>query len=89
MHDKGNEENFFDRIDYQISTGDSVHLNLGWRTRSWFQEPNSYDNLHIGQTDSFGDPLPATDQRSQIKTFNVAPSWTRLLAIPPFSRWEL
>src|SRR5262249_40481465 len=28
MHDKGNEENLFDRIDYQISAKDSVHLNV-------------------------------------------------------------
>src|SRR5439155_1604373 len=49
-------------------------------TRSWFQNPNSFDNLHVGQTDPFGNPLPETDQRSQIKTFNIAPSWTRLLS---------
>lgn len=42
QHDKGNQENIFDRIDYQISQKDSVHLNLGY-TRSWFQTPNSYD----------------------------------------------
>ena len=28
MHDKGNEENVFDRVDYQLSTADSIHLNL-------------------------------------------------------------
>src|SRR5450432_1307170 len=33
MHDKGNEENIFDRVDYQISTADSVHFNFGY-TRS-------------------------------------------------------
>ena len=26
-----------------------------------------------------GNPVGPTDQRSQIKTFNIAPSWTRLL----------
>ena len=36
MHDKGNEENVFDRLDFQISPADSLHLNLGF-TRSWFQ----------------------------------------------------
>ena len=56
-----------------------IHLNLGF-TRSWFQNPNAFDNLHIGETDPFGNPLPATDQRSQIKTFNIAPAWTRLLS---------
>ena len=79
IHDKGNEENVFDRVDFQVSKADSIHVNLGF-TRSWFQNPNSFDNvLHTGQTDPSGNPLGATDQRSQIKTFNIAPSWTRLL----------
>jgi hypothetical protein len=79
VHDKGNEENLFDRVDYQLSKADSIHVNLGF-TRSWFQNPNSFDNvLHSGQTDPAGNPLGPTDQRSQIKTFNIAPSWTRLI----------
>jgi len=45
MHDKGNEENLFDRVDYQISTADSIHLNFGY-SRSWFQNPNSFDQPH-------------------------------------------
>jgi hypothetical protein len=79
MHDKGNEENIFDRVDYQIGTGNTVHLNLAW-TRSWFQTPNTFGNLNLGEVDPLGDPVPPTDQRSQIKTFNVAPTWTRLLS---------
>src|SRR5437588_3050685 len=80
IHAKGNEENIFDRVDYQLSKADSVQLNLGF-TRSWFQNPNSIDNvLHTGQTDPAGNPLSPTDQRSQIRTFNIAPSWTRLLS---------
>jgi hypothetical protein len=80
IHAKGNEENIFDRVDYQLSKADSIQLNLGF-TRSWFQNPNSFDNvLHTGQTDPAGNPLSPTDQRSQIRTFNVAPSWTRLLS---------
>jgi hypothetical protein len=80
IHDKGNEENVFDRIDFQVSKADSIHLNLGF-TRSWFQNPNSYDNvLHTGETDPSGNPLSPTDQRSQITTFNIAPSWTHLLS---------
>jgi hypothetical protein len=77
MHDRGNEENVFDRIDYQLSTKDSVHLNLGY-TRSWFQNPNAYDNLNVTGPD--GSPVGEADQRSQINTFNIAPSWTRLLS---------
>jgi len=80
IHAKGNEENIFDRVDYQVSKADSIQLNLGF-TRSWFQNPNSFDNvLHTGQTDPAGNPLSPTDQRSQIRTFNIAPSWTRLLS---------
>jgi len=76
FHDKGNQENLFDRVDYQLSKADSIHVNLGY-TRSWFQNPNSFDNvLHVDQS---GIQLPPTDQRSQIKTFNLAPSWTRLI----------
>ena len=43
MHDRGNEENLFDRVDYQVSTNDSIHLNFGY-SRSWFQTPNSIDS---------------------------------------------
>ena len=79
MHDRGNEENLFDRVDFQLSKADSVHLNLGY-TRSWFQNPNSFDQqFHFGLTNPLtGAPLDATDQRSQIKTFNIAPTWTHL-----------
>jgi hypothetical protein len=77
MHDKGNEESVFDRVDYQLSAADSIHLNLGF-TRSWFQTPNAYDNLNV--LDQFGNPVGSTDQRSQIKTFNIAPTWTRVIS---------
>ena len=89
MHDKGNEENLFDRVDYQLSTADSIHLNLGY-TRSWFQTPNSFDAQNAtpwncvvvcnGGLDPSGNVVGPADQRSQIKTFNIAPSWTRLLS---------
>jgi hypothetical protein len=80
IHAKGNEENVFDRVDYKLSNADSIQLNLGF-TRSWFQNPNSFDNvLHTGQTDPSGNSLGPTDQRSQIRTFNIAPSWNRVLS---------
>jgi hypothetical protein len=66
IHAKGNEENIFDRVDYQLSKADSIQLNLGF-TRSWFQNPNSFDNvLHTGETDPAGNPLSPTDQRSRL-----------------------
>jgi Carboxypeptidase regulatory-like domain len=42
MHDKGNEENVFDRVDYQLNQVDTVHFDFNY-SRSWFQTPNSYD----------------------------------------------
>jgi hypothetical protein len=79
MHDKGNEENFFDRFDYQVNSKDSLHTNLEL-TRSWFQTPNSYDNLNLGGVNLAGVPVDGpADQRSQIKTIDVSPSWTHLI----------
>jgi hypothetical protein len=89
MHDKGNQENIFDRLDYQFSTADSIHLNFEF-TRSWFQNPNSFDQATASAWNGLvapngglgpdGLPVGSTDQRSQIKTFNIAPSWTRLVS---------
>jgi hypothetical protein len=86
MHDRGNEQNIFDRIDYQISTKDSIQLNFGF-TRSWFQTPNSFDSedatpwkfvtVSNGGLDPNGNVVGPADQRSKIETFNIAPSWTR------------
>ena len=93
LHDKGNEENYFDRFDFKPSDKDSIQLNLEY-TRSWFQNPNSWDQqlqtctvlstvCNAGRTVALnpitGNPLGPTDQRSQIRTFDVAPTWTRVL----------
>jgi hypothetical protein len=80
IHDRGNEENLFDRVDYQVSGADTIHVNLGY-TRSWFQTPNTIDNLNTGLTNPLtGNPLGPADQRALIKTFNIAPVWTRLIS---------
>ncbi len=79
FHAHGNEENVFDRFDYQVSQADVLHFNLGF-TRSWFQNPNSYDNLNIGVVGPNGLPVGPTDQRSKILTFNIAPTWTHTLS---------
>jgi len=88
MHDKGNMENIFDRVDYQVSDKDTLHLNLAY-TRSWFQTPNSFDAQNAtawkglvadnGGLGPDGVPVGAQDQRSKIGTFNIAPTWTRLI----------
>jgi Carboxypeptidase regulatory-like domain/TonB-dependent Receptor Plug Domain len=84
FHDKGNEENAFDRVDYQFSQVDSVHLNLNY-SRSWFQTPNAYDNVNVVNVVSGGaGPQPVfanvgnTDQKSRIETFDIAPTYTRI-----------
>lgn len=85
MHDRGNEENLFDRVDYKFSSADSVLVNFEY-TRSWFQNPNSYDQQFHNVngagvlTDPVtGSPLGFADQVSQIKTLNIAPMWTHLI----------
>jgi hypothetical protein len=94
LHDKGNEQNAFDRVDYQFSANDSIHLNFGY-SRSWFQTPNSFDaenatpwsglNGVLPLVENYGGIAPngevvgPSDQRSKIGTFNIAPSWTHVL----------
>ena len=82
LHDHGNAESIFDRFDWQAGKSDSLQLNLS-AARSWFQTPNTYDAQAAGQ-----------DQRSQIRSFNIAPGWTHLinphtlLTLNPFLRFD-
>jgi hypothetical protein len=78
QHDNGNAQNVFDRFDYQITPADAIHVNVGY-TRSSFQTPNTFDNLNVGLTDPHGNLVGQADQRSLIKTINIAPAWTRLI----------
>ena len=85
FHDKGNEQNLFNRVDYQFTPKDSIHLNLNY-SRSWFQTPNSFDNLNVqnvisggtGANPVFGN-VGNADQRSKIETFDIAPTYTRVI----------
>ncbi len=86
FHDKGNEQNLFDRIDRQLTQKDSIHLNLNY-SRSWFQTPNAYDNLNVQNVISGGTSanpvfgnVGNTDQRSKIQTFDISPTYTRVLS---------
>lgn len=88
FHDHGNEQNIFDRIDVKPSNADTINLNFQF-TRSWFQTPNSYDAqdatawsgliVDNGGLGPNGQVVGPTDQRSKIRTFNIAPTWTRLI----------
>jgi hypothetical protein len=85
FHAKGNEQNVFDRVDYNFSAADSIHMDLNY-SRSWFQTPNAYDNLNVQNVVGGGTSASPTfanvgntDQRSQIETFNIAPTYTRVI----------
>ncbi len=85
FHAHGNEENVFDRVDYQFTPKDALHLNFQY-TRSWFQTPNAYDQeFHnfsgVVQTNPItGAPLGPTDQRSKIQTIDIAPTWSHTIS---------
>jgi hypothetical protein len=84
FHAKGNEQNVFDRIDRQFSGTSSGHLNLTY-SRSWFQTPNTFDNLQVQNVTSGGsganpifNNVGDADQRNKIETFNIAPTFTHI-----------
>ncbi len=85
-HDKGNEENIFDRVDRDLSATSSLHTNFQY-TRSWFQTPNSYDTQYgfaqgttlLGTSSPFTLTSGPTDQRSKIQTIDVAPTYTKVV----------
>jgi len=78
FHDKGNNQTIFDRLDYEPTGKDVIHLNL-FAARNWIQIPNSYDQL--GQ-----------DQRQRVLTWNIAPGYqhtfngSTLLTVNPYIR---
>ena len=85
FHDKGNEFNIFDRVDRQLSSKDSIRFNFNV-SRSWFQTPNDYDNVNVLNVISGGATAAPVfgvvgnaDQRSQILTYNIAPTYTRTI----------
>ncbi|SDF35731.1 TonB-dependent receptor [Terriglobus roseus] len=80
IHDVGNSINIFNRSDYHPTDADALQLNLSF-SRSWFQQPNQYDQ-------------PNQDQRAKIISFNIAPSWTHtispnsLITVSPYLRQD-
>lgn len=82
MHDHGHGEAVFDRVDWQPTSHDQLHLNV-IGGRSWFQTPNSYDAQATGQ-----------DQRSAMRNVNLAAGWTHsfspalLTSFTPFVRHD-
>ena len=78
LHDRGNNESIFDRLDWQPNNKDVFHLNL-FTARNWFQVPNSLDQL-------------AQDQRQRVLTWSASPSYQHtfsaraLLTVNPYVR---
>jgi hypothetical protein len=78
IHDIGNNESIFDRIDVQPTGRDAIHLNL-FTARNWFQVPNSLDQL-------------SQDQKQRVLTWSIAPGYqhtfnsSTLLTVNPFVR---
>jgi Carboxypeptidase regulatory-like domain len=78
IHDKGNNQTIFDRVDYQPNGKDAFHLNL-FVARNWFQIPNDYDQL-------------AQDQHQRVLTWSLAPGFQHtfsahtLLTVNPYIR---
>ncbi len=78
IHDIGNNESIFDRLDWQPDAKDSLHLDL-LTARNWFQVPNSFDQL-------------SQDQRQRVLTWNIAPGYQHvfnsrmLLTVNPYVR---
>jgi hypothetical protein len=68
LHDHGESQSFFDRLDVHPNDVDSLHLNfqLG---RSSFDVPNTYDQDAGGQA-----------QHQKITTVNFAPAYSRILS---------
>ncbi len=83
FHAVGNNENIFDRVDFQPRAADALHLNL-FLARSWFQIPNTYDQVNSGQ-----------DQRQRVRSMSIAPGWVHtfspsaLLTVNPYYRQDL
>ena len=84
LHDKGNEENVFDRFDYQPTTEDSIHLEpeLHPLLVSDSERLHNLERMDLfggGQTEpalweSFGRYRPALASSD----LNIAPTWTRI-----------
>ena len=78
IHDIGNNQTVFDRLDYEPTGRDAIHLNL-FAARNWIQNPNSYDQL-------------SQDQHQRVLTWSIAPGYQHtvsahtLITVNPYIR---
>ena len=96
FHDHGNEENVFDHFDIKPSNPDQISLNFqftrSWFQTPNSYDAQAADAWSGSLCAAYafstacnglgpnGQPAGATDQRSKIRTFNIAPTWTRILS---------
>ena len=80
LHDIGDSETLFDRLDFQPSGHDALHMNI-FLARNSLEIPNNLDQQQVGQT-----------QSQRVFTCNVAPGYQHtfsantLLTINPYVR---
>ena len=67
LHGQGTSLSLFDRIDAKTGANGTFHLNVQ-AAQSSFDVPNTFDQNDAGQ-----------DQHQKIRTFNVAPGYSRVL----------
>jgi hypothetical protein len=95
LHSRGNEQNLFDRLDFKPTDSDSLSLNFGFtrswfQTPNSYdaQDATAWSGANCetfgysAQCNGLGpngQVVGPTDQRSQIRTLNIAPTWTRVL----------
>jgi hypothetical protein len=78
IHDIGNNQTVFDRLDYEPTGRDAIHLNL-FAARNWIQNPNSFDQL-------------SQDQHQRVLTWSIAPGYQHtvsahtLITVNPYIR---
>ncbi len=65
LHGEGNNQSLFNRLDVHPSDSDTFHLNVHIG-RSSFDVPNTFDTID-------------QDQHQEIKTFNIAPGYSRVI----------
>src|SRR5438093_2679983 len=65
LHDQGNSQSFFDRLDFHPDVANTLRLNVHVG-RSAFDVPNTYETADQAQ-------------HQDIKTFNVAPGYSRII----------
>ena len=76
MHDNGNSQSLFDRVDVHPNDVDSYHLNVQ-SARSSFDIPNTYDAQCVPSCAEPQATGPA-NQHQNITSFNVAPGYSRI-----------